>query len=259
VSQVDILGVQLTAQPFNVAIDRLLAAVAERGHLRAHFCTVHSLVESTKDRSLAAAFASAQMVCTDGMPLVWVARRRGATTAERVAGPDVMLALCDRGRAAGLRHYLVGGGPGTAEILAERLGARFPGLDIAGTSAPPFRPLTRAEDDDLVDRINSSGASVVWIGLGAPKQELWAADHEARLHAPLVLPVGAAFDFHSGRLRRAPAWLRRFGLEWLFRVAMEPRRLARRYIKTNAQFLYLIAREEFARRRIGRSGRTSGS
>jgi N-acetylglucosaminyldiphosphoundecaprenol N-acetyl-beta-D-mannosaminyltransferase len=170
-----------------------------------------------------------------------------------------MVTLCDRGRAAGLRHYFVGGGPGTAELLAERLGDRFPGLDIAGMSAPPFRPLTREEDDDLVDRINSSGANVIWIGLGAPKQELWAADHEARLDAPLVLPVGAAFDFHSGRVRRAPAWLRRFGLEWLFRVAMEPRRLALRYITTNAQFLYLIAREELAGHGFGPGGRTRDS
>jgi len=257
VSKVEILGIQMTAQSFDVAVDQFLAAVAKREQLRAHFCTVHSLVESTKDRALAAAFGSAEMVCTDGMPLVWVARQRGATTAERVAGPDVMLALCDRGRAAGLRHYFLGGGPGTAEILAERLVARLPGLEVAGISAPPFRPLTRAEDDDLVDRINASGASVVWIGLGAPKQELWAADHEARLHARLILPVGAAFDFHSGRVRRAPARLRRLGLEWLFRVAMEPRRLARRYLTTNGRFLYLIAREELLLR-FARRGRTRG-
>jgi N-acetylglucosaminyldiphosphoundecaprenol N-acetyl-beta-D-mannosaminyltransferase len=247
-TNVEILGVRLTAQTFEEAITRLLAAAATRDKLRAHFCTVHSLVESTKDPSLAAAFASAAMVCTDGMPLVWVARRRGAQKAERVAGPDVMLTLCDRGRTAGLRHYFVGGGPGIAERLVERLATRFPGLDVAGMSAPPFRPLTPHEDDELADRINASGATVVWVGLGAPKQELWAADHEAGLDAPLVLPVGAAFDFHSGRVRRAPAWMRRLGLEWLFRIAMEPRRLLGRYVTTNVRFVYLIACEWLSRR-----------
>jgi N-acetylglucosaminyldiphosphoundecaprenol N-acetyl-beta-D-mannosaminyltransferase len=252
VNRVEILGVTMTAQGFDEAIDRLLAAAVAGEHVRAHFCTVHSLVESTTKPDLAAAFASAEMVCTDGMPLVWVARRRGAPAAERVAGPDAMLALCDRGRAVGLRHYFLGGGAGVGEQLADRLVARFPGLVVAGMSSPPFRERSPEEDVEIVHRINGSGATVVWVGLGAPKQELWAAEHAKDLDAPLVLPVGAAFDFHSGRLRRAPRWMRRLGLEWLFRLAMEPRRLFRRYLTTNLRFAYLIALEEM-RRRQGRS------
>lgn len=246
--ELKILGIRVSAQTFDEALDRLLAAAARADRTRAHFATVHSLVEATSDRALAATFASASMVCTDGMPLVWVARRRGARGAERVSGPDVMLALCDRGRALGLKHFFVGGGVGTAERLAKRLETRYPGLGVAGVAAPPFRSLTADEDAALVDQINASGANVVWVGLGSPKQELWAVDHEYRVRAALLLPVGAAFDFYSGRVPRAPAWIRRLGLEWLFRLAMEPRRLWRRYLVTNPRFLWLLAREEFARR-----------
>lgn len=238
-----ILGVRVTAQTFDDAVDRLLAAAAGSAPFRAHFCTVHSLVEATVNPALAAAFTSAQMVCTDGMPLVWVARRRGASEAERVAGPDVMLALCDRGRSLGLKHFFVGGGPGTAERLTDQLSTRFPGLQVVGTDSPPFRSPTAEEDATLEHRIKASEANIVWVGLGSPKQEIWAAEHADRLDA-VILPVGAAFDFYSGRLRRAPAWMRRIGMEWLFRLAMEPRRLFRRYFVTNARFAYLLTREE---------------
>jgi N-acetylglucosaminyldiphosphoundecaprenol N-acetyl-beta-D-mannosaminyltransferase len=161
-----------------------------------------------------------------------------------------MLTLCDRGRTTGLRHYFLGGRPGTPELLAGALTRRFPGLITAGTESPPFRTASDAEDQATVDRINAAGPDVVWIGLGSPKQELWAADHAARLNARLILPVGAAFDFHSGRVRRAPAWMRRVGLEWLFRLAREPRRLFRRYIVSNARFVALLAREELRRRKV---------
>jgi N-acetylglucosaminyldiphosphoundecaprenol N-acetyl-beta-D-mannosaminyltransferase len=254
VNELRVLGIRVTAQAFEEAVGRFLAAATNSERVRAHFCTVHSLVEATSNPALAAAFDSATMVCTDGMPLVWVARRRGARDAARVAGPDVMLALCDRGRAAGLQHYFLGGAPGVAEGLTKRLTERFPGLLVAGVSSPPFRPPTNDEDADLVARIDASGAQVVWVGLGSPKQELWAAEHAGRLAAPVILPVGAAFDYHSGRLRRAPRWMRRLGLEWLFRLAMEPRRLWRRYLTTNVRFAWLLLREEVARRRRPASG-----
>lgn len=249
-SAVTILGVTVEAQRYEAAISALLEAVRAEGPRRAHFATVHSVVESTGSAPLREAFASAWMVCTDGMPLAWVARLRGAR-AERVCGPDVMLTLCDRGRALGLRHYFLGGGPGTAERLAKVLASRFPGLEVAGTHAPPFRELSEAEDQAIVDTVNAASADVLWVGLGSPKQELWAAAHEARLQSHLILPVGAAFDFHSGKLRRAPSWMRRLGLEWLFRLAMEPRRLLRRYVVTNSRFVLLLIREEWSRRRGG--------
>lgn len=246
-TKVDILGVPVDAQRYEAALDALLAAGNEGGPRRAHFATVHSVVESTSSSALREVFRSAWMVCTDGMPLVWIARRRGAV-AERVCGPDVMPALCDRGRASGLRHFFLGGGPGTAIMLAAKLSERFPGLVVAGTASPPFRALSEAEDAALVETINATRPDVVWVGLGSPKQDLWAAAHQGRLTCDLILAVGAAFDFHSGQLRRAPRWMRRFGLEWLFRLSMEPRRLFRRYVVTNTKFVAMLLREGLRRR-----------
>ena len=251
---VEVVGIPVTAQRYPDAIEAFLSAVKDRRPFRAHFATVHSIVEATRDAALQSVLESADMVAADGMPLVWLSRRRGAPWAERVCGPDVMLSLCDRGREIGMRHYFVGGRPGTPEALVERLGARFPGLAVAGTASPPFGPEDPAETAAQIDAINGAMPDVVWIGLGSPKQEFWAAQHAGSLMAPLILPVGAAFDFHSGRLRRAPRWMQRAGLEWLFRLAVEPGRLFRRYVTTNVRFGYLVLREEVARR-LGRNGR----
>ncbi len=246
--RIEVLGTSLTSQTYSGAIARLLESAATGRRLRAHFCTVHGVVEAQSSEALRAAFASADMVAMDGVPLVWVARRRGVVAAERVCGPDVMLTLCDRGRETGLRHYFLGGAPGVPELLAARLGTRYPGLAVVGTCSPPFRPLSPEEDDALIAAINAARPQVLWIGLGSPKQELWAADHADALDVPLILPVGAAFDFHSGTVRRAPAWMQRAGLEWAFRLAMEPRRLFRRYVTTNARFALAVFREELSRR-----------
>ena len=248
-SRVAILDVPLTAQRFDDAIERLIAAARDDEKLRAHFCTVHSVVEAQTNPSLMAAFRSAAMLAMDGVPLVWVARFRGRKHAERVCGPDVLLALCDRGRGAGLRHYFFGGKPGVPEDLAARLAERYPGLEVVGTESPPFGPVSETEEAAQLARINAVRPHVLWVGLGSPKQELWAADHEGQLAVPVILPVGAAFDFYSGRLRRAPRWMQRLGLEWLFRLAAEPRRLFRRYVVTNSLFLYLVAREGLRQRR----------
>jgi N-acetylglucosaminyldiphosphoundecaprenol N-acetyl-beta-D-mannosaminyltransferase len=251
VSRIEILGVRIDAQRYEPAIESLLGAAPLREARRAHFATVHSLVEATKLPAVRAAFDGAWMVCTDGLPLTWVARLRGHA-AERVCGPDVMLTLCDRGRALGIRHYFLGGAPGTAEALTERLAAQFPRLAVAGSASPPFRPTSEAEDRAIIDAVNAAKPDIVWVGLGSPKQDVWAASHAMRLDCGLVLPVGAAFDFHSGRVRRAPRWMRRIGLEWLFRLAMEPRRLFRRYLVTNTRFMVLLARDEWRRRRGSR-------
>lgn len=238
-----LFGIRVTAQRYDVAVDRIVTAAAARIPFRAHFCTVHSLVAATSDPRLADIFETADMVCTDGVPLVWLARRMGAHAAERCAGPDVLPAVCDVGRQLGLRHFFVGGQPGTAVALAQRLAARFPGLAVVGTAAPPFRSLTSLELDSLRDEVLASGAHIVWLGLGSPKQDFFAANEARRFGPIVVLPVGAAFDFHAGRVRRAPRWLRRMGLEWLFRLAMEPRRLLPRYLVTNSRFAWLLVRE----------------
>jgi N-acetylglucosaminyldiphosphoundecaprenol N-acetyl-beta-D-mannosaminyltransferase len=250
VGLVRIVGLSLQAGRFDEAVNVLIDAAHARRRIRGHFCTAHTAVEANANPALMAALRSADLVLPDGMPLVWIARRRGQKEAERCAGPDVMVAVCDRGRAAGLSHYFVGGAPGTPEALASSLADRYPGLQVAGTHSPPFRDASPAEDASLVAAINAAGPDVLWIGLGTPKQDLWAAEHAAILDAPVILTVGAAFDFHSGRLRRAPHWMRRVGLEWLFRLAMEPRRLWRRYLLTNARFVWLVVREEIARRRL---------
>lgn len=248
-AEVEILGIQFSAERYDDAIAKMLEAAANGPRLRAHFANVHTTVEANRDPALAAVFHSASMVCTDGMPLVWLARGRGAPRAERVSGPDTMLTICDRGRSLGLRHYFFGGAPGVAELVSRRLALRFPGLIVAGTHTPPFRTRASIEDEALIEAINKTRPDVIWVALGAPKQEFWAAAHEARLEARLILPVGAAFDFHSGRMRRAPSWMRRVGLEWMFRLALDPKRLARRYLSTNTEFALLLAREMLRRPR----------
>jgi N-acetylglucosaminyldiphosphoundecaprenol N-acetyl-beta-D-mannosaminyltransferase len=237
---VSILGVDVATVAYEPTIERLLDAVTRRERLRVHFCTVHTVVEATGDELLRTRLNSADLVAPDGMPLVWVARLRGHPTG-RFCGPDVMPSLFDRGRAIGLRHFLYGGAPGVADRLAARMTARFPGAQIAGTYCPPFRPLTEEEDADVVRMLEESGADCIWVGLGSPRQEHWLAEHRDRLSAPLLLAVGAAFDFHSGTKRRAPRWMQRTGTEWLFRLASEPRRLVGRYVRTNTLFVWLLA------------------
>ena len=171
---------------------------------------------------------------------------------ERVYGPDVMLALCKRGVPLGYRHFFYGGAEGVADELATRLKAMYPGLLVSGTRTPPFRPLTPSEEREVVEQINSSGADVVWVGLGAPKQDYWVARFRPMLEAPVLLAVGAAFDFHTGRVRQAPRWMQRVGLEWLFRLTQDPRRLWRRYVIGNPRFVFLVLRQVLSARRSAR-------
>jgi N-acetylglucosaminyldiphosphoundecaprenol N-acetyl-beta-D-mannosaminyltransferase len=190
---------------------------------------------------------NADVVEPDGMPLVLLARRRGIK-AQRVCGPDFMPALVERGVPLGRTHFFFGGAPGVPEELARRLGEAYPGLKVVGTMSPPFREPTAEEEEELVAEINAAKPDYVWVGLGAPKQDLWVASHRERLEASALLAVGAAFDFHSGRRRRAPHWMQRTGTEWLFRLLMEPRRLASRYTVVNARFLWLVLKEGLRRR-----------
>ena len=242
----EVLGVRISAASFQATIDRLLAAPERGEKLAVHFATVHSLVEASSRPEVLAAL-SAGLVEPDGMPLVWLGRRSGGNV-ERVCGPDVMPALMDLGRALGRRHYLYGGSVVGVEDLARRLASTYPGLQIVGTHSPPFRQLSDAEARDHVELINAARPDYVWVGLGAPKQDLWAAKHRMELDAAAVLAVGAAFDFHSGRRRRAPRWMQRTGTEWIHRLASDPRRLAARYTVVNARFVWLLARSALSRR-----------
>ena len=249
-----VIGTPISAVTFEDALRLLAAAPADGRRVHVHFCTVHSLVEAADDPVLLEAFAAPDsLALPDGVPLVWVGKAQGQVV-ERVCGPDVMPALLDRSRASNGRHYFYGGAPGVADRLAERMQAAYPGLDIVGTHSPPFGARSAEEEAADVALINAARPDYVWVGLGAPKQDLWAARQRAHLDAAVVLAVGAAFDFHSGGLRRAPAWMQRRGLEWLYRLAAEPRRLARRYLVTNSRFLALLVRSRWAgrRRRLGR-------
>jgi exopolysaccharide biosynthesis WecB/TagA/CpsF family protein len=244
--QIDLLGIQVNAAPFADVLDTVVNAPDTGDRLALHFATAHSLAEANDNPELRAAL-NAGMVEPDGVPLVWLGRRRGARM-ERVCGPDFMPALVKRGIPLGRSHFFLGGPPGLPQALAKRLGRMYPGLRVVGAVSPPFRPLSPEEDEALVAQINSARPDFVWVGLGAPQQDLWVASHRSRLNAAALLAVGAAFDFHAGTRRRAPGWMQRTGTEWFFRLAMEPRRLARRYTVINARFVRLVLKDELRSR-----------
>jgi len=188
----------------------------------------HSVMLCRRDREMCLATKSAGLVLPDGVGVVLAARLLGYKHSGRVTGPALMLNCCDWGRRFGFRHFFYGGKPGVAEKLAERLSSRFAGLQVAGSLCPPFRKLTDEEDAEIVERMNAARATIVWVGLGAPKQEKWMAGHLGRVQAAAMIGVGAAFDFHAGTARWAPRWMRMLGLEWLYRLYCAPRRMWRR-------------------------------
>jgi N-acetylglucosaminyldiphosphoundecaprenol N-acetyl-beta-D-mannosaminyltransferase len=241
--RIDVLGVQLTPMTLDRAGDIAAEAVASRRKLTAAFCTVHTVVEAQKAQTFRDAINSTDIAATDGMPLVWLCRLKGAKGVGRVYGPDTLLALCEKGVPLGWRHYFYGGSDEELTGLTTRLRRAFPGLRIAGTYSPPFRALSDEEKQADADRINAAQPDLVWVGLGNPKQELWMAEFRGRLEAPLILAVGAAFAFHAGKVKQAPRWMQRSGTEWLFRLLQEPRRLWKRYLVSNSRFLWLLARE----------------
>jgi N-acetylglucosaminyldiphosphoundecaprenol N-acetyl-beta-D-mannosaminyltransferase len=242
IHRVDVLGVGISAVDMSMALDEIERWVDDREQHYVCVTGVHGVMESQRDAELRAIHNASGLTTPDGMPMVWAGRRAGASWMSRVYGPDLMLALCERAAARGWSSYFYGGGPGVPEQLAARLTARFPGLLVAGAESPPFRPLTTAEDEAVVERINASGADLVWVGLSTPKQERWMASHVGRINAPVTLGVGAAFDIHAGLLRQAPPWIRRHGLEWAYRLYREPRRLWRRYLSNNPRFALAIIR-----------------
>jgi N-acetylglucosaminyldiphosphoundecaprenol N-acetyl-beta-D-mannosaminyltransferase len=172
--------------------------------------------------------------------MVWIGRLQGFREMNRVYGPDLMLSVCELSRRKGHTHFLYGGGEGVAQKLRQTLEARFPGIKILGVHTPPFRPLDPGEEAGLIRRINEMKPDIIWVGLSTPKQERFMAQYCAKFDATLLFGVGAAFDFHAGRVRQAPRWMQRSGLEWFFRLGCEPRRLWRRYLKNNPVFVYRI-------------------
>ena len=239
-ARVNVLGVGVSAITMADALATIDRWIATRVPQYVCVTGVHGVMESQADPSLRDIHNRAGLVTPDGMPLVWISWLRGHHHVQRVYGPDLMLACCEASIRKGYRHFFYGGGPGLAERLAERLGERFDGLQIVGTWSPPFRDLTAAEEAAMIDRIASSKPDIVWVGLSTPKQERWMARYSGRLPAAVLIGVGAAFDMHAGVKKQAPPWMQRSGLEWLFRLATEPRRLWRRYLTNNPRFVWRL-------------------
>jgi N-acetylglucosaminyldiphosphoundecaprenol N-acetyl-beta-D-mannosaminyltransferase len=213
---------------------------------------VHSLMVARHDAGMRAALAGATMNVPDGRPLVWALNMLGERLPDRVYGPDLMDRFCARAARSGHRMWLYGGATDDAlAALVAALQDRHPGLTVAGAWSPPHRPLTAAEEQEVAQRIDSDAPDVVWVGLGVPKQELWMAHMRPRLAPPVLVGVGAAFDFLSGRKRQAPPWMQARGLEWLFRLSQEPLRLLPRYLRYNPAFVAAFTRQ-YLRERMGK-------
>ena len=233
----DILGVRISALNMDLAVETIEDWIKHREQHYVCICTVHTIMECQRSEQLRQTVNAAGLRTPDGMPLVWLSRRAGHDHVSRVYGPDLMLELCRRSGVAGHRHFFYGGGPGVVETLVDRLTARFHDLDVAGIHTPGMLSSGELETRETIDKINASDADIVWVGLGAPKQDWWVANHRALLNAPVLIAVGAAFDFHSGAIAQAPGWMQRNGLEWLFRLSQDPRRLWRRYVLDNSRFV----------------------
>jgi N-acetylglucosaminyldiphosphoundecaprenol N-acetyl-beta-D-mannosaminyltransferase len=235
-----VLGVGVSPVNLGIAVAAVDRWIARRE--RQYICVtgVHGVMESQRDDALRRIHNAAGLVVPDGMPLVWLSRLAGNRQARRVYGPDLMLACCKTSVVSSHRHFFYGGGAGVPERLAERLRTRYPALRVVGTYSPPFRPLSEHEASEVIRLINQAEPDIVWVGLSTPKQERWMSTHRPELRAPVLIGVGAAFDFHAGLKPQAPRWMQRCGLEWLFRLLTEPRRLWRRYLFNNPVFVWRV-------------------
>jgi N-acetylglucosaminyldiphosphoundecaprenol N-acetyl-beta-D-mannosaminyltransferase len=250
---VEVLGIPIAATTY----DEVLAALAHPPPDRANvvaFCNVHSVMSARRDASLRTALREADVATPDGMPLVWALRRSGHPQQPRVYGPDLMHLAFAGPPVEDWTHYLFGTTDATLDRLVDRLRHVAPSARIVGRHAPPFRPMTLAEERAILEDIRSSGARIVWVGLGMPKQELWMQRVRDELPSVTLLGVGAAFDLLSGTVPQAPDWIQERGLEWLYRLSREPRRLWRRYAINNPLFLVLMARV-LLRKRHAQPGR----
>jgi N-acetylglucosaminyldiphosphoundecaprenol N-acetyl-beta-D-mannosaminyltransferase len=249
---VDVLGVPLALTDYERTMDWMDAAVAERRREYVCVAAVHTVMACAEDPELRAAVLGSSLTVPDGQPLVWAMNALGHNLPSRVYGPELMARHCERSARTGTRLFLYGGrNQGALVQLALNLRTQYPGLKIVGGYAPPFRPLDPDEEAAVAGEINRSGADVVWVGIGVPKQEKWMAAMRPRLDAPVLVGVGAAFDFHAGLTAQAPNWIQSLGLEWLFRLATEPRRLWKRYLRYNPRFVAGFLRQ-YVRHQRGR-------
>jgi N-acetylglucosaminyldiphosphoundecaprenol N-acetyl-beta-D-mannosaminyltransferase len=250
----EILGLPIAMTDYAEAMDVMDGMVERREQGYVCAVAVHAVMVAQRDAEMRAALRGATLTVPDGMPLVWAANMLGARLENRVYGPELMLRYSQRCAERGHRVWLYGGrDQGSLAQLALNLRRDFPGIHIVGGYSPPFRPLSAEEEDDVVRQIERDRPDVLWVGIGVPKQEKWMAQMRDRLDVPVMAAVGAAFDFHAGRISQAPPWMQERGLEWSYRIAQEPRRLLPRYLYYNPAFLLAfgrqLARERFRRRR----------
>lgn len=241
----EVLGVSICAVNMEDVLREIESAVLNKKKIYISSCPVGTVVECRRDDRVLRSVNSADLITPDGMPIVWIGKLKGYLNIARVYGPDLLLAVCRISRERCFRHYFYGSKPQVLIRLKERLQEAFPGLTIAGSYSPPFRKLSSEEEAENIELINKSNSDILWVGLGSPKQDLWMHQFRGGLNAPVLIGVGAAFDFISGLKKQAPGWMQKSGLEWLFRLITEPARLWRRYILGNSLFLCLFFREFF--------------
>lgn len=242
----DVIGAPIDVVYWGAVVATLLRWAAAHESRYVCACNVHMVVTAQRDERLAASIRGADMAVPDGAPVAWLMRKSGFSAQQRVSGPDLMWRYFAAAAVYGETIFLLGGSPDTLARLRRRIESTFPGLRVIGAHSPPYRALSAEEDEAMVRMINDSGATTVWVAFGCPKQEIWMAEHRDAVRAVMV-GVGAAFDFHAGTIRRAPAWMQRLSLEWLHRLLSEPRRLWRRYLNTNTVFILAAVRQLLSR------------
>jgi N-acetylglucosaminyldiphosphoundecaprenol N-acetyl-beta-D-mannosaminyltransferase len=239
--RVNVLGTGISVLNLGTALDAIAGAVRARS--KGYVCVtgVHGVMEAQTDETFRRILNGAFLCTPDGMPMVWLGKIHGHREMNRVYGPDLMLDACAWSETNSCRHFFYGGADGVAELLAKNLKTKFPKLEIAGTFTPPFRALNADEVKKLSAQVRAARPDILWVGLSTPRQEKFMAEFLPKLDVTLMIGVGAAFDFHAGRVRQAPRWMQRSGLEWFYRLCQEPRRLAKRYLTNNPRFALKIA------------------
>lgn len=245
IERLDILGVGVAVTDLASACQSIESWIKERRKKYVCIAPVSTLVDCQSDAEYRKIINNAAMVTPDGMPLVWIGRWRGKKGIRRTYGPDLLLAFCQLSQVKGYRHYFYGGDSATNARLIEELKNRFPGITIVGNFAPSFIGVGELEREDILQRINDAQPDILWVGLGSPKQDYWMHHHRDKLKVPVMVGVGAAFDFIAGTKPQAPLWMRNNGWEWLFRLCCEPRRLWKRYLIGNTKFVCYLVRDMF--------------
>ena len=240
---VDILGVKIAATNLSLACHTLGYWIKEDKRTYVCIAPVSTVMDCQRNEEYRGIVNNAGMTTPDGMPLVWLGKLKGSRIIERTYGPDLLLAFCKFGLEKGVRHFFYGGSEQTCRSLMVNLQNRFPGVRIVGHYVPPMRAGRQIEQGMVLEQINKAQPDVLWIGLGSPKQDYWMFDHRQKLNVPVMVGVGAAFDFLAGTKPQAPSWMQRSGMEWFFRLCCEPRRLWKRYLIGNTQFIYYLWRD----------------